>query len=222
MVRSSTERPAVFVLLAVLVFALGGCWNPFDPGPGPIHEIPEIDYHDRLTPEDVIHNLQTAYVDMNADKYLDCLSEDFTFYPTDEDVQNPNNGIPPEWGKDVETSTHRNMFADASNVESISLTLTEITSEHIEGIPDDPMDDIYVYRVGVDLRVNLLNGVTLLATAPSEYWFRVDQDQPDDPDVIWWEIYLWYDDPVRGRTVPLREPEVGFMSLAELRSFFRE
>jgi hypothetical protein len=220
MARFSSERPAVCVLLAVLVLALGGCWNPFDPGPGPINQIPEADYHDRLTPEDVIHNLQTSYVDMNAVEYLDCLSEDFIFYPTADDVQNPNNPLPPEWYKDTETRTHQAMFADGSNVESISLTLTETSRDYHEGIPEDPTDDIYVINMDVDLRVNVIPDITLLATAPSQFWFRVDQDQPDDPEVIWWEIYLWYDDPVRGGARSSHDPDVECMSLGELKSLF--
>jgi hypothetical protein len=220
MMRFSTRRLAVYVLLAVLVFTLSGCWNPFAPDKGKQKPVEPADYHDRESPEDVIHNLKTAYVWKNAAEYLDCLSEDFIFYPTDEDVQNPNNGIPPEWYKDTETNTHQNMFASGSNVESITLQLTEITSEHIPGIPDDPTDDIYIYREDVDLRVNLINGVTLLATAPSEYYFRVDEDQQGENGELWYEIYLWYDDPIRARTGSEHDPDVDHMSLAEIKSLF--
>jgi hypothetical protein len=221
MMRFPIRRLAVFALLAVLVFALSGCWNPFAPNKGKTKPIEPADYRDRETPEDVIHNLRTAYIWKNAAQYLDCLSEDFIFYPTDEDVQDPNANIPPEWYKPQESEMHTNMFDSGSDVESISLVLTEMTSEYIEGIPGDLSDDIYIYREGVDLRVNLVTGTTLLATAPSEYWFRVDQDQQGEGGEIWWEIYLWYDNPIDTRPRSQRDPDVDYVSLAQLKNYFR-
>jgi hypothetical protein len=222
MMRFSTRRLAVCVLLAVLVFTLSGCWNPFAPDSGKPKPIEPADYHERLAPEDVIHNLTTAYVWKNAGEYLDCLSEDFIFYPTADDVANPNNPLPPEWYKDTETLTHQAMFAQGSNVESISLTLTETSRDYQEGIPEDPTDDIYVINMDVDLRVNVIPDITLLATAPSQFWFRVDQDQQGEGGELWYEIYLWYDDPVRGASRTEQNPDVEYMSLGQIKSLFWE
>jgi hypothetical protein len=220
MTKLSTGRLAVSMLLAVLALTTAGCWNPFAPDPGKPKPIQPAEFRDRTSPENVLHNLRTAYVWKNADEYLDCLSEDFIFYPTDEDVQNPDLEIPPEWYKPNERSMHENMFAQGSNVESISLTLTEMSTDYIEGIPDDPTDDIYIYTESVDLRVNLYGGLTYLANAPSQYWFRVDQDQQGENGEIWWEIYLWYDDPVLGRDGSSGDPDVEYMSLSEIKSLY--
>ena len=189
----STRRLAVIVLLAVLAFALSGCWNPFNPDEGDPTPVPDADYHVRVAPEDVLHNLETAYVWRNAAEYLDCLSEDFEFYPSDSDVHDPNEPLPAKWYKIDESNIHNSMFDDGSNVESIRLTLT-ITSHVIdEGIPEDPYDDTAVYQVGVDLRLNLIAGVTYQATAPSEYHMRIDMDQEGPNGELLWEIFAWFD-----------------------------
>jgi len=87
---------------------------------------------------------------------------------------------------------HENMFADGSDVDNISLTLTIASLEYDYGIPEDPLDDTCICIVDVDLRVNLTNGDGFLATAPSEFHMRIDIDQPnpvpDPDDVLWWEI----------------------------------
>lgn len=216
-----TRRLAVFALLAVFAFSLGGCWNPFaPPGDDPQDHEPE-DYRIRTTPENVIHNIEVSYEYKNPMEYLDCLSEDFIFYPDERDVQDPELNIPPEWYKVNETDIHTNMFDDGSDVESISLTLTNATTEWIEGIPGDPSDDFYIYRENVDLRVNVVGGLTYLATTPSEYHFRVDQDQLGPNDETLWEIYLWYDLGEERRSDGSSEPGVVHVSLAELKSMFQ-
>jgi len=147
----------------------------------------------RTSPAEVIDQLEAAYVAMDTMNYLDCLSDDFIFYPCEDDVQDPELDIPPEWYKPDERTMHENMFDEASDVESITLTLTNVSVEHIEGIPEDPSDDIYIYVEGVELRVNLYGGLTYLATAPSEFHLRVDADEEGPYGETMWDIYKWYD-----------------------------
>lgn len=173
---------------AVLALLLGGCATSSGPEPvvGP-------QFHSRITPEDIVYNVQLAYREMDAAEYLDCLSQDFEFYPTEEDVQDPGMQLPPVWYKTDEQEMHENMFDDGSNVESITLTLT-ITSLVIEeGIPADPLDDSAVCQVAVDLRVNLLQGLTYLVTSPAEFHMRIDTDQVGAGGEYLWEIYGWLD-----------------------------
>ena len=221
----STRRLAVLMLLAALTLTLSGCWNPFAPDEGDPVPIPPADYHERLMPEDVIHNLKTAYVYKNADEYLDCLSEDFIFFPSEADLQDPNNTMPDEWYKSDERTMHNAMFTGDDAVESITLTLTDITIEYDEGDPGDPLDDIYIYVEGVDLMVNLYGDQSYLATAPSEYWFRVDTDQSGEDGEIWWEIYMWFDldpAPPGGRGDDARQdPKVERVSLGQFKNMFR-
>jgi len=224
MMRFPIRRLAVSMLLAVFVLTLGGCWNPFDPDEGDPVEIPPPDFRDRLTPEDVLHNLRTAYIWKNAGEYLDCLSEDFEFYPNEDDVNNPELEIPPVWWKVNEQEMHMNMFAHDSDVESITLTLTSADPVYDYGDPGDPLDDTCICIVDVDLRVNLYGDLTYLATAPSEFHMRIDIDQPnpvpDPEDVLWWEIRYWFDLGERGEG--RGDPDVERVSLSELKSLFMQ
>ncbi len=226
MMRFPNKRLAVSLLLAVFALTLSGCWNPFAPDPAPPVPIPPADYHDRLTPEDVLHNIQTAYIWMNPVEYLDCLSEDFEFYPNEDDVNDPQNPVDPIWWKVDEQAMHENMFADGSDVDNISLTLTIASLEYDYGIPEDPLDDTCICIVDVDLRVNLTNGDGFLATAPSEFHMRIDIDQPnpvpDPDDVLWWEINYWFDLQTDGRGDSQHDPNVELVSLSRLKSLFMQ
>ena len=224
MVRFPIRRLAVSMLLAVLALTLSGCWNPFAPKPAPPVPIPPAEYRDRTTPENVLHNLETAYVYKDAVEYLDCLSEDFEFYPNESDVNDPNDPVDPVWWKADERAVHENMFADGSDVDYITLTLTVASLEYDYGIPEDPLDDTCICIVDVDLRVMLITGDGFLATAPSEFRMRIDIDQPnpvpDPDDVLWWEINFWFDLEERGDA--RRDPSVEHVSLSRLKSFFMQ
>ncbi len=191
-------RTAAALLCAASLAALvlGGCAT--SSGPEPL-EGPNFD--DRTVPENVIHNIQLAYVDMNATEYLDCLSEDFEFYPTEEDVQNPDIQIPPVWYKTDEQNMHNNMFDDSSDVNSITLTLTTTSIVYDYGLPGDETDDTCICDVEVDLRVNLVVGLTYLATSPSRFYMRIDQDQLGPGGVYLWEICEWFDLGETGRGI---------------------
>ncbi len=180
---------ALLCTISCAAVFIGGC---SDSSAGP-ESPPGPEFRDRTTPANVIYNLELAYEEMDVEEYLDCLSEDFMFFPSPADLQDPQNELPSEWYKSDERDLHENMFTGPDAVESISLTLTDITLEYDEGSPDDPLDDTWVYVEDVDLRVNLCGGGSFLATAPSEYWFRVDTDQSGEGDEIWWELYMWFD-----------------------------
>ncbi|MCK4410190.1 MAG: hypothetical protein KAW67_08895, partial [Candidatus Eisenbacteria sp.] len=103
----------------------------------------------------------------------------FIFFPSEDDLQNPDpdNPMPDQWYKLDERTMHENMFTGPDAVESIALTLTDIMTEYDEGDPHDPWDDTCVLIEGVDLMVNLYGDLSYLATAPSEFHLRVDQDE---------------------------------------------
>ncbi|MCK4511792.1 hypothetical protein KAW64_08640 [bacterium] len=147
----------------------------------------------RTSPAEVIDQLEAAYVALDTLNYLDCLSQDFTFYPSPADLQDPHGNMPEEWYKLDERTMHENMFTGPDAVESILLTLTNITMEHHEGDPHDPLDDTYVFIEGVDLLVMLYGYQAYLATAPSEFRLRVDQDEEGPYGETMWEIDSWFD-----------------------------
>jgi hypothetical protein len=188
-------RTIIALLCAVSCAAVlvGGC-STTSSGP----DIPvDPQFRDRTSPENVLYNLELGYEEMNLEEYLDCLSEDFEFFPCQDDVNDPDLDIPAVWWKIHEQEMHENMFADSSDVESITLTLTVASIVYDDGDPGDPLDNTCVCVVDVDLRVNLYGALTYLATAPSLFHMRIDIDQPnpipDPDDVLWWEINHWFD-----------------------------
>jgi hypothetical protein len=154
----------------------------------------------RTSPAEVIDQLEAAYVAVDSLSYLDCLSEDFQFFPCEEDVQNPELDIPPVWYKPDERTMHGNMFDEGSCVESISLILTTTEVVHDTGAdPEDPLDDTYVHTEDVYFLMNLLNGDAFIVTAPSGFHLRVDPDEEGPYGETMWEIYEWYDLASEGR-----------------------
>lgn len=198
--RTTLAGGTAFLIVAAI---LSGCSsNSLEPAPEPPPE-----FLLRTSPENVIANIVLAYEEMDADEYLDCLAADFIFYPDERDVQDPELNIPPEWYKTDEANMHYNMFDEESDVQSISLTMTNASTEWIEGIPGHDADDVYIYTENIDLRVNVSGGLTYLATSPSEFHIRVDQDQLGPEGETLWEIYLWYElgGGARGDEDPARE-----------------
>jgi len=201
------KTTAAFVcVLALAALILGGCSTGTGPDP-----IPGPEYLDRTSVENVLHNIRLAYVERDVEEYLDCLSEDFIFYPDERDVQDPELEIPPEWYKTDERGMHENMFSEDSNVERITLTLTVVSMEYEEGIPADETDDIYICLLDVDLRVSVYGNLTYLVTGQSEYLLRIDQDQAGPGGAYLWEIYMWFDvgDPGRGVSTAVEDATWG-------------
>ena len=147
----------------------------------------------RTSPAEVIDQLQAAYVAMDTLNYLDCLSGDFIFFPSEVDLQDPNNTMPDEWYKPDERSMHENMFADDVYVASIQLILTNTYIYWDEHDPGDPLDDIYSHTEDVALWVYLLGQQTFFADGPQQYLLRVDPDEEGPYGGIMWEIYEWDD-----------------------------
>ena len=197
------RRGAVCALLGLFGLALGGCWNPFaPPGGGGGHDT-DVQYKVRSSRENVLYNIQTAYVYMNADEYLDCLAEDFIFILNPADVNDPEHNLPPSWDKAEEENIHRNMFGDESDVESISLTLTNVTISHDPGEdPYDPSDDRWEYQEQTDLRVNVPEEgdiKTYLATADQLFIFQIDPYETGPDGETLYEIVEWQDRPEQKR-----------------------
>lgn len=222
MIRRSVETGAVGrkLLLSSLVgaIALGtiGCWNPFAPpeSDGPEHV---YTYKPRTSQENVLYNLQTAYVDKNAKEYLACLAEEFLFYTTEDDQQNAADPLPESWGKYVEQKIHERMFDE---VDKISLTLTFKDSVYKESQTGDPMDATWEFGEDVDLTVVPPGIVAYYANAPQEFHFRIDPLETGDNGEILYEIFAWYDNPdgVVQRVTP---GDDGRMSVGALKALFR-
>lgn len=137
-----------FIAHAILAFALPltGCGlfapeeAPPQPPPPPRTVLPPT------SPENVLNNLAFAHENRSWDEYVDALSPEFLFVPSDADQQE---GIEPfDYDEDIQST--ENMF---NNVDSIELQLT-----HQASVPSDrleyPAED--GYRMILVSRVNML------------------------------------------------------------------
>jgi hypothetical protein len=214
---------AVSALVVLLVPALTGCWNPFAPDEGGEDPPPiEAQYRLRTSPQNVIHNLNTSYVYMNATEYLDCLAEDFLFFLNPDDLT-ADPTLPPYWEKHVEEQIHLNMFGDGTDVEGIALIFTheqEIFDDN--GTSDIVEDDTWTYVEDVDLRVQLPPDLTLHAAAPARFLFRVDQDQTGPNGEMLWEIWKQWDENEESRSEPGGDTGTGETTLTKIKARFRE
>ncbi len=220
--RAFLRGLAVSAVSVLLMSALTGCWNPFAPDPGgngpPVQP---AEYRIRENPQDVIHNLKTAYVHMDADEYLDCLAEDFVFFLNPEDLlADPT--LPEYWGKAGEEEIHVNMFGEGDpHVERIELVFTHEDDVWDDGDPGDPLDDLWTYREDIDLRVYLPEDLILWAEARAEFLFRVDPDEVGPGGEILWEIWNQWDLSVTEKRGGSGSSE-DRTSLTQLKAMFRE
>jgi hypothetical protein len=187
---------ALCVAVVGLAIGVSGCWNPFAPPGGDPPPPTQLFYKVRTSPDNVVHNLNTAYKDKNAQEYLDCLAEDFEFHLNPDDYEDPDNNLPESWGKIVEQDIHEAMFADGSGVLNVSLTLTNISKQFNPGaLPADPSDDTWTYREQTDLFVSVEDPPDLIyhANADQEFVFRIDPDETGPEGETLWEIIEWWD-----------------------------
>lgn len=146
-----------------------------------------VGYPDQSAPDNVIEKLEMAYEDMDTDAYIECLAEEFLFFLNPDDAA-ADPTLPPYWDKPEERMLHEHMFADTTVIESISLTLTVVSTDSLAGEdPVDPSDDLWEYEVAVDLRVRV--GLTYLSSGMSLFVMR---RAPDHDDTVW-QIIEHYD-----------------------------
>jgi hypothetical protein len=182
---------AATALAAVILAAclLAGCSSSTGP------EFPsgsDIHYFARTSPDSVIANLRLAYENRSLTRYLDCLAEDFTFYPS-EGTLAEHDWIPESWGKTEEHEIHNRMFVSYGFVRDIMLSLLpEGEPVEIPG-PNDGDPVTYEYTFGVDLRVNCQDSLQYVATAPSLFVLQIDPDEVSATGEPLWEIVQWFD-----------------------------
>jgi len=194
MERTLNRTTMLVLVLALAAGSLGGCSNPFSPPEGdPIPNPPP----ERTSPQNVLLVLTRSYEDMSAQDYLDCLAEEFIFYTAEADQNDPNNPLPEDWDKQTERVIHENMFAEGTDVDRITLTLTNQSIDFIPGPdPEDPLDDRYAYVEAVDLRVFIPipgDDLILLATANNMFVFQIDPNELSSEGEPLWEIVEWHD-----------------------------
>ena len=218
MLRTSARLKLAVVLLAALALGLTGC-SLFAPENGDPPGTTGDTYKERTTRPNVIHNLIRAYQEMESDEYINLLADEFEFWLNPGDLNDPENPLPPYWGKTEEADIAHNMLDEGTNVITITLTLTQIGAEQeIEGPnPGDPSTWEVVY--GVDLFVYLSGDLILWANAASQYTFGVDPNETGPNGETLWEIQKWEDIDLEGRpTMPSDSQQV---SMTAIKALFR-
>jgi hypothetical protein len=179
-------RPAaIVVLLALIGASIGGCIftadddTPVD-DPGPL----------RSSPDSLIAQLQWAYNNMDLDTYLDCFADSMAFYMTPEDAEH----FPPgHWGRAVEDTIHRRMFAETRDhtydVE-LQLTTTAIDTVSVPGGRGRGVG--WAYTEAVDLRLHV-GEIIYWATGPSLFVVRQDPDDVGPDGETLYEIWEWHE-----------------------------
>lgn len=174
--------------------ALTGC--PFTPDKGDTDPDPVDPFLKRVSPENLLANLKTAYKERAVAEYESLLASDFTFVLSPEDAGQP--GMPDQWGRNQEITIHQKMF-DAELVQS--LTLDFVVGSRIF----DPADQLWTITIAnVDL---YLNGITPDHPTPTTYrvqdgtakfWFRQNSWNAAGTTEPVWTIVKWEDMPIEG------------------------
>ncbi|MCK5596941.1 MAG: hypothetical protein KAJ04_05800 [Candidatus Eisenbacteria sp.] len=186
-----TTSLAAGVAAAVILAAclLAGCSSSTGPEYPPDSD---VHYFARTEVDSVMANLRLAYENQHLTRYMYCLAEDFTFYPSESTLAE-NEWIPESWGRVTEHQIHNNMFRSSGFVHEIVLGLLQ-EGEPVEVPGPNPGDPVtYEYTFGVDLCVNCQDSLQYVATAPSLFVLRIDPDEVGPAGEPLWEIIQWFD-----------------------------
>lgn len=180
---------AAVIATAFAAVLLAGCTTSTGPEFTPQ---PEEHYFARTSPDSVVANLRIAYEDRNLEQYLDCLAEDFTFYPSPYTLEQ-HQWIPSSWGKTEERYIHRSMFDPNGYFRQLILDLLQ-EGEPVAIPGPDPEDPYsYEYTFGVNLRADCPDSIQYLATAPIMFVLQIDPDEVSGTGEPLWEILFWFD-----------------------------
>ena len=187
---------------------------------------PEDIFRELTSPEDVLHNFEAAYNEMDYGHYAALIRDDFTFVFLDGDLGSP--GVPPSgvWGKADELHTHQNMLDTAytppaepqTKIENMQLELAisgELKVSNLDGAPAGTLEGLVTF----DLQLNTVGEIIYLVNSRPLFYFV-----PNDPDSARaWQIWkiedagwdhaaLKPDDPGDGSiTVPVRHISWGYL-----------
>ena len=116
----SASRRTLAVFTALLcVPLLAGCHEKKATKP----VIPDL-YVAQDSPANCLANLEQAYVERNLEQYVRLFASDFTFVFNPDDVHNPTNPTPEQWGLAEEDTCHTHMF-QSTLVDKIELTFQQ-------------------------------------------------------------------------------------------------
>jgi len=198
-VRAGTAFLACIVFLGLT--GIVGC--PFSPEDKDDIVVPPPKFKSRISPENLLENLKTAYREREVAEYESLLANNFTFVLSLEDQDEPD--MPDQWGRNTEIEIHRNIF-DNENVHTLTLEFVPGSQEWepIENMWSILVTNIDLTLTGVVPGQEELGQQTLTVDdATSRFWFAeagpatgnaTSWTEPGTQNKIW-KIVKWQDHP---------------------------
>jgi len=157
--------------------------DPVDPGP--IH----VSYASPTAPESLITNLQLSYRQREINEYVKLLAPEFIFKfrPADANVVGAE-----FWTRDQDSTGTRALLT--------TTLVSEIRLDLIGGPRDvsidasAPVDSVRIRIVTTDLQVDQTDGITWVADAQQDMYFRQGKAENGE-DPVRWLLYRWDDSP---------------------------
>ncbi len=188
------------ILLTVFVLALlvvgSGC--DFFKITTPDNPDPRVkDWYPPTEPKIVLQNLEWCYnFTMYYDKYETLIHDEFTFYFSEHDQNDPTEPLPATYNKTEDLEATQGLFEnDGIGAENIDLTL-KIPSDYLA-----PGDDVFVYKINhvpYDLYVTVpAENITYHASHNASFeLIRLDDDDDGDDDTseVRWYMRKWWDE----------------------------
>ena len=188
--------------LAICLLVFNSCiFDPQTKPPG--LEPPTSKPYKSLKQRDhVFFNLEKAYNEMQKDQYNRILDENFTFFFSQNDIDDPDTNVPIEWGRGREVTSATNMFSgfdppgDEEPITDIDLDLTytpgEDTWTRQPGSPGNhPGEDWFSKTVTYNMTIQLAGDDTFLSqNFQANFLVRFAEVNGDSI----WRIIVWRDD----------------------------
>ena len=155
------------------------------------------DYVLRTTPVNAVEKFRQAYAAMDAFAVLDCFADTFSFWLNPQDLNDPQNPLPESWDLGDESTITWNMFGPGTNINNISLALSEI-GDPVQLPAPGGGDPGWAYTYNVDMFA-YLDQLTFWANAAARFELFIDPDETGPAGETLWEIARWHDidDPYR-------------------------
>jgi len=156
----------IWVLAPTLALAVGvcGCWNPFNPDQEEEGDPDPVEIVDRTSKVNLVKFFAKAHEDQSTDDYTESLHEDYQFWFSEDDRNDPRWDWTDWIGKELDVSITNRMFQD-DEVTDIHVDLTNQTQHSqnaednfFEMIVGDPPFTVYRGDFLVDMHVIEDNG----------------------------------------------------------------
>jgi hypothetical protein len=153
-----------------------------------------VEFKDLSEKDHLLFNLELAYNERDMDRYAELLDDNFTFYFSDADYNDPDHPTPQQWNRDTEIGANsrilnRDLPGD-NKVVSIDLKLGYVADNWTEEPENQvhPGESWYRKTVDYDLRINTAASWELKALdKKAQFTVRWDEDKG------MWQIVMWHD-----------------------------